>query len=151
MSAGVIELPDGTRLRGRGIRAGAPGSPPPQWSLFLLASAPRDVAWPYRWLRWRDFWVPSDRADARASFMEAHLRAASGERVEIACFGGRGRTGTALACIAQLGGVSAREAVEWTREAYDWRAVETPWQRRYVRRFTSGLACSTPARARGAA
>jgi hypothetical protein len=33
--------------------------------------------------------------------------------------------------------VSAEDAVEWTREAYGRRAVETPWQRRYVRRFTS--------------
>jgi protein-tyrosine phosphatase len=137
MSAGVVELPDGARLRGRGIRAGAVGAPLPQWSLFLLASPPHDVAWPYRWLRWCDFWLPSDRSDARALFVEAHRRAATGERVEVACSGGRGRTGTAIACIAQLGGVSADDAVEWTREAYDPRAVETPWQRRYVRRFTS--------------
>jgi protein-tyrosine phosphatase len=57
-------------------------------------------------------------------------------RVEVACAGGRGRTGTALACIAQLGGVPADEAVAWVRGRYDRRAVETPWQRRYVRRFT---------------
>ena len=72
---GVVELPDGTRLRGRGLR------------------------------------------------------------VEVACGGGRGRTGTALACIAQLGGVEAAGATAWVRERYDRRAVETPWQRRYVRRF----------------
>jgi hypothetical protein len=137
MSAGVVELPDGTRLRGRGIRAGVPVAPLPHWSLLLLASPPRDMAWPYRWVRWRDFWLPSDGSDARASFAEAHLRAAAGERVEIACFGGNGRTGTAIACVAQLGGVSAEDAIEWTREAYGRRAVETPWQRRYVRRFTS--------------
>jgi len=47
------------------------------------------------------------------------------------------KIGTAIACIAQLGGVSAEDAVEWTREAYERRAVETPWQRRYVRRFAS--------------
>jgi protein-tyrosine phosphatase len=135
MSAGVVELPDGTRLRGRGIRAGAPVAPLPQWSLFLLASPPRDVAWPYRWLRWRDFWLPSDSSDARAAFAEAHRRAIAGERVEVACSGGRGRTGSAIACIAQLGGVSAEDAVEWTRNSYDRRAVETPWQRRYVRHF----------------
>jgi len=137
MSAGVVELPDGTRLRGRGIRAGAPAAPLPQWSLFLLASPPRDVAWPYRWLRWRDFWLPSDSSDARAAFAEAHRRAIAGERVEVACLGGRGRTGSAIACIAQLGGVSAEDAVEWTRNSYDRRAVETPWQRRYVRRFAA--------------
>jgi protein-tyrosine phosphatase len=137
MSAGVVELPDGTRLRGRGIRAGAAVAPLPQWSLFLLGSPPPDVPWPHRWLRWRDFWLPSDRSDARAAFAEAHRRATAGERVEVACLGGHGRTGSAIACIAQLGGVSAEDAVEWTRNSYDRRAVETPWQRRYVRRFAA--------------
>jgi hypothetical protein len=137
MSLGVVELPDGTRLRGRGMRAGAPSGSVPGWSLFLLGSPPHDVAWPHRWLRWRDFWLPSDRSDARAAFEEAHARAANGTRVEVVCLGGRGRTGTAIACIAQLGGVLAEDAVGWTREHYDRHAVETPWQRRYVRRFTS--------------
>jgi len=31
--------------------------------------------------------------------------------------------------------VSPREAVAYVREHYDPRAVETPWQRRYVTRF----------------
>ncbi len=52
-----------------------------------------------------------------------------------ACGGGRGRTGTALACLAVLDGVPPAEAVAYARELYDPRAVETPWQRRYVARF----------------
>ena len=68
------------------------------------------------------------------SLTEAWERAA-GERVEIACGGGKGRTGTALACLAVLDGVPAGEAVAYVRAHYDRRAVETPWQRRYVRRF----------------
>lgn len=60
---------------------------------------------------------------------------AEAERVEIACAGGRGRTGTALACLAVLDGVPAGEAVDFVRLNYDPRAVETPWQKRYVRRF----------------
>lgn len=134
---GVVELPDGTRLRGRGIRAGAPDTPLPEWSLFLLASEPRDVAWPHRWLCWRDFRLPRNRSDARAALEDAYARATNGARVEIVCLGGRGRTGTAIACIAQLAGVAPEDAVRWTREHYDPHAVETPWQRRYVRRFTS--------------
>jgi hypothetical protein len=43
--------------------------------------------------------------------------------------------GTALACLAVLDGVPAHEAVGYVRALYDARAVETPWQRRYVRRF----------------
>ena len=60
---------------------------------------------------------------------------ADAARVEIACAGGRGRTGTALACLAVLDGVPAGEAVDFVRRNYDPRAVETPWQKRYVRRF----------------
>jgi len=55
--------------------------------------------------------------------------------VEVACAGGRGRTGTALACIAVLDGVPADIAVAFVRRYYDSRAVETPQQRRYVERF----------------
>jgi protein-tyrosine phosphatase len=66
---------------------------------------------------------------------EAWKRAPA-DRVEIACGGGRGRTGTALACLAVLDGVPPEEAVDFVRRHYDGHAVETPWQRRYVRRFT---------------
>jgi protein-tyrosine phosphatase len=62
--------------------------------------------------------------------------------VEIACGGGRGRTGTALACIAQIAGVAADDATAWVRKHYDRHAVETPWQRRYVRRFSARTARS---------
>jgi protein-tyrosine phosphatase len=54
------------------------------------------------------------------------------ERVEIACGGGVGRTGTALAGMAVLAGVPRTEAVAWVRRRYNKRAVETPWQRRWV-------------------
>jgi hypothetical protein len=38
--------------------------------------------------------------------------------------------------IAVLDGVPARDAVGYVRERYDSRAVETPWQRRFVARFS---------------
>ncbi len=95
------------------------------------------MPWPSRWLRWPDFRLPLSRADARHAFTEAWQR--SGEqRVEIACGGGRGRTGTALACLAILDGVPPTEAVAYVRQRYDQRAVETPWQRRYVARYGTG-------------
>jgi len=56
---------------------------------------------------------------------------------EIACGGGRGRTGTALACLAVLDGVPPRAAVAYVRKHYDPRSVETPSQRRYVTRFAT--------------
>ncbi|GAA3304506.1 hypothetical protein GCM10020295_55820 [Streptomyces cinereospinus] len=63
---------------------------------------------------------------------------AAAEPVEIACGGGRGRTGTALACLAVLDGVPPGRAVAYVRAHYHRRAVETPWQRRYVRGFAAG-------------
>ena len=47
-----------------------------------------------------------------------------GERVEIGCHGGRGRTGTVLACMATLAGIRAEDAVEWVRANYHRDAVE---------------------------
>ncbi len=135
LGPGVVELPDGARLRGRGLRQAAPPAPCPEWGLYLLGRAPAETPWPGRWLRWPDFWLPLGAQDARSAFEEAHRLAVEGLRVEIACGGGKGRTGTALACIAQLGGVPAEAATAWVRNCYDAHAVETPWQRRYVRRF----------------
>ena len=53
----------------------------------------------------------------------------------MACSGGQGRTGTALACLVIIDGVPASDAVNYVRHHYNPRAVETPWQRRYVRQF----------------
>jgi len=131
----VIQLPDGARLRGRGLRGSTQPDPPPDWGLYLLGKSPPETPWPSRWIVWPDFRLPRDPDDARAAFEEAHRLASEGLRVEVACGGGRGRTGTALACIAQLGGVAPDEATAWVRENYDEHAVETPWQKRYVRRF----------------
>lgn len=129
---GVLALPSGQRVRGRGLRV-AP-LPAPTFTLFLLGRRPPETTWPSRWVRWPDYWLPTARADAVDALHEAWRRAAS-ERVEIVCGGGRGRTGTALACLAVLDGASADEAVHWVRERYDSRAVETPWQHRFVRVF----------------
>ncbi|WP_425336872.1 protein phosphatase [Streptomyces sviceus] len=76
-----------------------------------------------------------DRADEAPAERQLPVARSAAERVEIACGGGRGRTGTALACLAVLDGVPPREAVAYVREHYHRRAVETPWQRRYVQRF----------------
>lgn len=138
LGPGVVEFPDGTRLRGRGFRGEGQGQEDPEWGLYLLGRRPVATPWPSRWLRWPDFWLPLDAEDAHSAFGEAHRLAREGCRVELACQGGRGRTGTALACIAQLGGVAPDSATRWVRAHYHPKAVETPWQRRYVRRFSSG-------------
>ncbi|MFS8197056.1 protein-tyrosine phosphatase family protein [Streptomyces sp. CWNU-52B] len=134
---GVLRLPSGRPVRGRGLRRPLdPAAPLPTYGVYLLGKEPPEVPWESRWLRWPDFRLPRDRADARTVLTRVWERAADpAERVEIACAGGRGRTGTALACLAVLDGVPPGEAVEFVRRNYDRHAVETPWQRRYVRGF----------------
>lgn len=131
---GVVALPSGRLLRGRGLRRDIPDGPLPEFGLYLLGSGPVPTGWETRWLRWHDHLLPRDRADAQDALRQAWLRAGT-QRVEIACHGGRGRTGTALACIAVLDGAAPRDAVAVVRAAYDRRAIGTPWQRRYVTRF----------------
>jgi hypothetical protein len=94
---GVLALPSGRLIRGRGLRG-------------------------------------ADPAALRAALSEAWERA-DRERVEVGCMGGRGRTGTGLACIAVLDGVPADEAVEYVRRHYHPDAVETAEQRRFVAEF----------------
>ncbi|WP_367323170.1 protein phosphatase [Streptomyces sp. HUAS ZL42] len=137
-AAGVLRLPSGRLVRGRALRRPLdPTAPTPSYGVYLLGGPPPDVPWESRWIRWPDFRLPADRDSARMALAQAWERAA-GERVEIACGGGRGRTGTALACLAVLDGVPAGEAVDFVRRNYERHAVETPWQRRYVRRFGCG-------------
>ena len=81
--------------------------------------------------RWRDFWLPSDPDVATNVLRLAHQRGHS-DRVEIACGGGVGRTGTALAVMCIFDGMEPDAAVGWVREHYHSRAVEVPWQRRYL-------------------
>ncbi|HVV13640.1 protein-tyrosine phosphatase family protein [Amycolatopsis sp.] len=131
---GVLRLPSGRLVRGRGLARPLPDGPRPEFALYLLGQEPPVVEWESRWLRWPDFRLPADRGDAGEALREAWSRAAA-ERVEVACKGGRGRTGTALACLAVLDGVPSKEAVAYVRERYSPHAVETWGQRRFVARF----------------
>jgi Protein-tyrosine phosphatase len=124
----VVTLPSGARVRGRRLAAPAP----PVDLAVVLGPGPLPP-WPARRVRWPDFWVPRDRADALAALEEALDRARAGDRVEVGCRGGVGRTGTALAALAVLDGLPAADAVAWVRTAYHPRAVETPCQRRWLR------------------
>ncbi len=108
-----------------------PGGQAPEFGVYLVARDPGPFDWEHRWVPWRDFRTPTSTSAALEALAEAYRRAAT-ERVELACEGGVGRTGTALAAMAVLAGVPRAEAVAWVRRQYDRRAVETPWQRRWV-------------------
>jgi hypothetical protein len=133
---GIVRLPSGKLVRG--LRRPLPDGPIPAFGVYLLGRPPPAVPWESRWLRWPDFRLPADEAAVLPTLTEAWERAAT-ERVEIACAGGQGRTGTALACLAILDGVPRTEAVAFVRAHYDSHAVETPGQRRYVARWPGNV------------
>lgn len=87
-----------------------PAGQSPTFGVYLLGKPPPDFGWASRWIRWPDFGLPAERASLRPALTRAWELAAT-ERVEIACAGGRGRTGTALACLAILDGVPRQQAV----------------------------------------
>lgn len=133
---GVLSLPSGRRVLGRALREPTP-VPPPEFTVHLLGRRPPVTGWDQEWVRWRDFGIPADPRHLRTTLTTAGERAA-GERVELVCGGGTGRTGTALACLAVLDGVPAEDAVAFVRRHYRPRAVETTRQRRFVLRFGLG-------------
>lgn len=131
LADGTMRFPSGALVRGRGLRHPLPAGPTPTFAVYLLGKQPPPTEWEAQWLRWPDFRLPKDRRQARDVLRDALTRAGN-ERVEVACAGGRGRTGTALACMAVLDGVPPDQAVAFVRRHYHPRAVETPWQRRFV-------------------
>lgn len=138
---GVVELPDGRRIRGTGVRKPRGDVATPEFAIYLLGRDPAPGPWPYRWIRWRDFRLPDSTDDATAALGEAWERAGQ-ERVEVACGGGIGRTGTALALLATMSGVAPEDAVMWVRSHYHRRAVETRKQRRWAEATAVSLRAS---------
>ncbi|MET7992907.1 protein-tyrosine phosphatase family protein [Amycolatopsis sp. NPDC005232] len=139
---GTLALPDGAQVRGRGLGRPAPEGPAPGYGLYLGSGRLRrkyddGLTWDHDWIHWPDFLLPLNWADARRKILALHTRALAGESVEVACYGGVGRTGTVLACLVTLSGLGADDAVAWVRENHHHRAVETAWQRRWVRWFAS--------------
>ncbi|HEY1828768.1 MAG TPA: protein-tyrosine phosphatase family protein [Acidimicrobiales bacterium] len=134
-----VRLPDGVVVLAQGRLDLVPAERPgvPDYALYLDARWDGDpaVTWPNLMADWPDFSLPADEVGLFEAVVELHQRAAAGQLVEVACFGGIGRTGTVLACLAQLGGPAAGEAVAWVRTVYHPAAVETPAQEALVERF----------------
>lgn len=136
----AIRLPDGSWVRGRGLRRPLPPGTRPDRGLYLGSKRLRrrhepELSWPHDWIDWPDFLLPLDRDHAIDHIRALHDHARAGHQVEVACGGGVGRTGTVVACLAMLAGLSPAEAITWTRANYHHRAIETPWQRAWVKRF----------------
>ena len=85
-----------------------------------------------------DFSVPGVGQEAQVSdvLFKALKAAIDGKEVYVGCMGGVGRTGLFLALLAKAAGVA--KPVDYVREHYDRRAVETLEQKLYVNRFDVG-------------
>jgi protein-tyrosine phosphatase len=88
--------------------------------------------WSHDHADWPDFGLPRDRVAFLAALRDVLERSRAGQRVEIGCVGGHGRTGTALAALAVLTGHPSAEAVDWVRANYCPSAVETPEQQAFI-------------------
>jgi protein-tyrosine phosphatase len=137
---GAIALPSGALVRGRGLRKPLPAGPVPDYGLYLGSKRFRrrqaeSLRWEHQWIEWPDFWLPADRDHAGQAIEDLHRRLLDGERAEVACGGGIGRTGTVIACLAVLDGLDPGSALRWTREHHHPKAVETPGQRRWIEQF----------------
>jgi hypothetical protein len=129
----TVVLPGRTVVRGRGVQNPLPAGSAPEFGLYL--GVDYEPPWPHRRLDWPDFGLPSDPLDAARAIEQLHRSARAGRRVEAACRAGKGRTGTVIACLAILDGLPPDHAVSWTRHHFHHGAVQTPWQRRWVRHF----------------
>ena len=126
----TVRFPDGTTVEALGIRDRQPVKPGRDYGFYL------DARWRPTWnadvIDWEDFGLPADGEATAEAICTAFSRARHGDRVEVGCIGGLGRTGTVLACMAILAGTAPSQAVRWVRDHYDPAAVETPEQEEWV-------------------
>jgi hypothetical protein len=152
LRARPVELPGGGTVWARGLRNTPAPQPPPDFGLYLLGHPldrpglyarrlvglrPWTPPWPHARIDWPDFSAPRRPEEAIGELRETLTRIRRGTRVEVACGGGRGRTGTALAALAVLQGMPPAEAVTWVRTAYVPKAVETRSQHRFLQQVAT--------------
>jgi Protein-tyrosine phosphatase len=130
----AVVLPDGSTVTAVSFDPGDPygREQRPDYGLYL--DSRWQPPWPHDHIGWPDFGVPADETAITTALRSLLARARAGQRVEVGCLGGHGRTGTALACLAVLTGCPPAEAVAWVREHYCPSAVETPEQEAFVTR-----------------
>jgi len=106
----------------------------------VLATPGIDLPFPggkhrYVMYPWADMSVPDDMEEFVTLVKWMLTQIVQGERVEIGCFGGHGRTGTLIAAILIAQGLTAAQAVNKVRTQYCQEAIETARQVNYLVAF----------------
>jgi protein-tyrosine phosphatase len=128
----LVLLPDGTEVTAVSFDVKDPYAREQAPDYGLYFDQKWNPPWTHDHLDWPDFGVPDDATPVVGALCSVLERARAGERVEVGCLGGHGRTGTALACLAILTGCPPGEAVAWVRSIYCADAVETAEQEAFV-------------------
>jgi hypothetical protein len=137
-----LVLPGGGRVRASASYHRDHDIPERTWGLYMDSYwAP---TWPSRMVPWENLGLPVDFDDAVDAIYEAYKIIADGGLVEVGCQGGIGRTGVVIACFAIIDGIEPSAAVQWVRDRYLVKAIETPIQEWWVEWFGAQHHGTTP-------
>jgi hypothetical protein len=84
----------------------------------------------------KDMGIPADDKNFKTVIDLIKKYLDDGKRVHIQCIGGHGRTGMFIACLVGKYIDNIDKPIEWTRENYCTKAVESLIQIEYVEKFT---------------
>jgi len=90
-------------------------------------------------LDWQDYGLPNSEYAALVTIMDAYKKAKAGLWVEVGCIGGHGRTGTFLACMLVIDGLTPVEAIAYIKKNYCTKAIENQEQEWFVGLFEAML------------
>jgi len=127
-----VPLPDGTSVTAASFNPLDPYARVARPDYGLYFDRRWQPPWPHGYVDWPDFGVPADPAPVLTALRDLLERVGGGQRVEVGCLGGHGRTGTALAGLAVLTGHPVEDAVAWVRAHYCADAMETAEQETFV-------------------
>lgn len=128
-----LQFPDGVTVYASSKQSRKADEPAPDFGLYL------DSLWyaasPAYFIDWPDFGLPTRWDVAARCIIDAYKKAEDGLWVEVGCIGGHGRTGTVLACMAVLSGLTFEDAINFVRLSYCSQAIESDEQEWYVEWF----------------
>lgn len=110
----------------------------PDFSVYLDSMwRPRGLA---MFIDWKDYGLPYQWDTAVLALVTMWKYAKQGLWTEVGCIGGHGRTGTALACLGVLDGMTPEESLAFVRENYCHKAAETGDQVWFISWFATYIA-----------